>query len=270
MTTTTGAFREAREAVGATLTEGDDDVAMVVEVVRSLAEVDPAAWDALLPPHNPFVEHAFLSLLETSQSAVAETGWQPLHLVVRDEDRLVGAAPCYLKSHSQGEYIFDYAWAEAAMRAGLDYYPKLVVGVPLTPATGPRLLARDDERRPLVWRALVEGLVALTHEADAGGAHVLFSLPEEAAFLEEHGFLRRATHQFHWRNHNYRNFDDFLGALKSQARKQIRKERRAVSEAGLTVELRRGDELSADEWSTLFALYQHTGSRKWGTPYLTR
>lgn len=244
---------------------------MRVEIKEGLSDVDPAAWDALAGEHNPFVEHAFLHLLETSKSATGEEGWLPLHVLVHDDGgQLVGAAPCYLKSHSYGEYIFDWMWAEAAERAGIEYYPKLLVGVPFTPATGPRLLTHPSADRDEVRLALLAGLDALRDETGAHGTHVLFCEDDEAAFCAEHGYFRRATHQFHWRNDGYQSFEQFLGALKSQARKQIRKERRRVVESGLTVELRRGDELDAEEWRTLFRLYQHTGSRKWGSPYLTR
>ncbi len=244
---------------------------MQVRIAEGLSEIDPAEWDALSGEHNPFVEHAFLHLLETSKSACAEEGWLPLHVLLDDDDgRLVGAAPCYLKSHSYGEYIFDWAWAEACERAGVEYFPKLLVGVPFTPATGPRLLVRPGVDKAAVWRGLLDGLDALREETGAQGTHVLFCQDDEAAFCAEHGFFRRATHQFHWRNDGYQSFDTFLEALKSQARKQIKRERRHVVESGLTVELARGDELSDDDWRTLFRLYHSTSGRKWGSPYLTR
>lgn len=244
---------------------------MRVEIREGLGDVDPAAWDALTGAHNPFVEHTFLRLLETSNSASGEAGWLPLHVLVYDYgDRLVGAAPCYLKNHSYGEYIFDWMWAEAAERAGIDYYPKLLVGVPFTPATGPRLLTHPEADTSTVRRTLLLGLDALREETGASGIHILFCEDDEAAFCATQGYFRRATHQFHWRNDGYESFDAFLEALKSQARKQIRRERRLVEESGLSVELRHGDELDPDEWRTLFRLYQHTGSRKWGSPYLTR
>lgn len=243
---------------------------MRVEIREGLAEVAPAAWDALTGEHNPFVEHAFLHLLETSESASGEEGWLPLHVLAFEGERLVGGAPCYLKNHSYGEYIFDWMWAEAAERNGLDYYPKLLVGVPFTPATGPRLLTHPDADTHDVRRALLLGLERLREETGAQGIHILFCEDDEAAFCAEHGYFRRATHQFHWRNAGYSSFEDFLQALKSQARKQIKRERRRVVESGLWVELRRGDELDDEEWRTLFRLYQHTGSRKWGSPYLTR
>ena len=243
---------------------------MEIRVLRALDDVAPERWDALAGEHNPFVEHAFLSLLERSGSVGPGTGWEPVHVVVEEAGELVGAAPCYLKDESYGEYIFDWSWAEAAARAGLPYYPKLVVAVPFTPATGPRLLVREDADRDVVRHALVDGLEALMDEVDAQGLHVLFSLDEEAAFLESRGLVRRATHQFHWRNDGYTSFDSFLDTLRSEPRKQIRKERRKVRESGLCLEVRRGDELSPEEWRCLDRLYRSTSGRKWGSPYLTR
>jgi predicted N-acyltransferase len=241
-----------------------------VKVVDGLDTVDAEAWDALAGDDNPFVEHRFLHLLETSRSACAEEGWLPTHVLVEEAGELVGAAPCYLKDHSYGEYIFDWMWADAANRAGVPYYPKLSVAVPFTPATGPRLLVHPRADRTRVREALISGLDELTRQVDAHGWHVLFCTDEEGDFLEKRGLIRRATHQFHWRNDGYEDFDQFLGALKSSARKQIRRERRKVSDAGVTVELRRGDEVDPDEWDTLFRLYMATGGRKWGTPYLRR
>lgn len=247
---------------------------MEVHALRRLDELAPEEWDALAGGHNPFVEHAFLSLLERSGSVGPGTGWLPLHVVVRDGGALVGAAPCYLKDDSYGEYIFDWSWAEAAARAGLPYYPKLVVGVPFTPATGPRLLVHPEADREAVRHALVDGLESLLGDADAQGLHVLFCLDDEAAFLAERGLIRRATYQFHWRNDGYDSFDgegrSFLSALRSEPRKQIRKERRRVRESGLHLEVRRGDELSPEEWRVLDRLYRSTSDRKWGSPYLTR
>lgn len=248
-----------------------------VWITPAISSVDAAAWDALVGDDNPFVEHAFLWLLETSGSVGASTGWAPAYVLVRRGKRLVGALPSYLRGDSQGEYIFDWAWADAAERAGLTYYPKITVGVPFTPATGPRLLVHPDEasegRRDEVREALLAGLDALVQESGASSVHVLFCLDEEAEFLERRGFSRRATHQFHWRNDGYERFDgegrSFTSALRSQARKQIRKERQRAREGGLSLEWRAGDALSPEEWQRLDALYRHTSGRKWGSPYLT-
>jgi predicted N-acyltransferase len=185
-------------------------------------------------------------------------------VLARQGRRLVGALPAWLKTDSYGEYIFDWGWAQAALRAGIPYYPKLVVGVPFTPATGPRILAADDAARA----ALLSGLRDLRAELGASSIHVLFPLESEAAWLESEGFARRTTHQFHWRNPGYGSFDDFLSALRSEPRKQIKKERRKVQEAGLLIERVRGDRLSDEDWRKLFVIYRSTTDRKWGRPYL--
>lgn len=244
---------------------------MKIETVARIDEIPSADWDALVGENNPFVEHSFLSLLESSNSVGYDSGWDPYHITVRDdENRLIGAAPTYIKTDSYGEYIFDWMWVDVARRLGVDYYPKIVVAVPYTPATGPRLLYHPEANKEQVWSALVLGLQELMEAAHASSIHVLFCLDEEAAFLEKAGLVRRATHQFHWRNNNYRSFDDFLGALRSSNRKQIRKERRRVSEADIDIQLLRGDEAGPDLWGAMYKLYRATGSKKWGTPYLTR
>ena len=247
---------------------------MQVEIQPTLDAVDATEWDALIGDDHPFLEHAFLTLLERSKSVCASAGWAPAHILVRDGQTLIGAAPTYVRGDSYGEYIFDWAWADAAARAGLAYYPKITVAVPFTPATGPRLLVHPDADRDETRRALVAGLNALRDEVDASGVHVLFCLDEEADFLEQHGFSRRATHQFHWRNDGYSGFDSgeksFLSALRASARKQIRKERKLSYSQGLSFEIRRGNELSVEEWDVLFRLYRSTSDRKWGSPYLTK
>lgn len=242
-----------------------------VSALCDLNDVDPVEWDALAGAHNPFVEHAFLRLLETSKSVGPGTGWLPQHIIVRDADagRLVGAAPTYVKTDSYGEYIFDWSWAEAAMAAGVDYYPKIVVGVPFTPATGPRMMIDPSADQDAIGDAMVQGLSALRHEVGASGVHALFVRDHEAGFLHTRGFARRGTHQYHWHNDGYETFADFLDAFKSSARKQIRKERRRVEGAGLDIEVCRGDAVADEVWSTLHRLYLHTYSRKWGRPYLT-
>lgn len=240
-----------------------------VEITTAIDLVASEAWDALAGTDNPFVEHAFLQLLERSGSVGSGTSWAPHHVLAVREGRLAGAAPAYLRGDSYGEYIFDWAWAEAAERAGIRYYPKLLVAVPFTPATGPRLLAHPHEDATEVRRALVAGLTALQSERGASSTHVLFCTDAEASALETLGFHRRATHQFHWRNHGYASFEDFLGAFRSSARKQVRKERRRVAEAGLTIVKKVGREISAEDWQILERLYRTTGNKKWGRPYLT-
>ncbi len=242
---------------------------LVASIVEDLAGVPAAAWDALTGDEHPFVEHAFLRLLESSESVGPGTGWQPRHVLVHDGDRLVGAAPAYRKTDSYGEYIFDWAWADAAARAGLRYYPKLVVGVPFTPATGPRLLSHPETDRDAVLGALLGGLDALETEEAASGLHCLFPLEAEAERLASAGWARRATHQYHWFNDGFRDFDDFLELFRAPARKQIRKERRRLADEALRLELRRGDAVEPEVWASLDALYRSTYDRKWGRPYLT-
>ncbi len=244
-------------------------VEMRIETVSSLATIPAEAWDALTGDDNPFVEHAFLNLLETSGSVGSGTGWMPNHVLAYSGERLVGAAPTYVKSHSYGEYIFDWAWAQAAHRAGIRYYPKITVGVPFTPATGPRLLVHPRADTDAVRRALLAGLRRLQEETGATGIHLLFTLGAEAEFLETQGLARRATHQYHWRNDGYSTFDDFLAALRAPARKQIRRERRRVRDAGLDVEVVGGEHATAADWQTLHRLYISTSELKWGAPYLT-
>lgn len=245
-------------------------VGMRVETVSSLADVPAEEWDALAGDDNPFVEHAFLNLLETSGSVGPGTGWEPQHIVVYSGERLVGSAPTYVKTNSYGEYIFDWAWAQAAHRAGIRYYPKITVGVPFTPATGPRLLTHPEADCDAVRTALVSGLRATQEAAGATGIHTLFTLGDEAEFLERHGLARRTTHQYHWRNDGYETFDDFLAALRSPARKQIKRERRRVVDADIEVEVSSGADMAAVGWQTLYRLYLSTSARKWGEPYLTR
>ncbi len=240
-----------------------------VRAVDGLDEIEPEAWDALAGSTNPFIEHRFLHLLETSDSVGPGTGWLPQHIVVEQDGQLAGAAPAYVKDDSYGEYIFDWSWAEAAAHAGLRYYPKVVVGVPFTPATGSRLLVHPDADLAQVTNALIRGLDALREAADASGIHVLFSTEAETEALADAGFAPRATHQYHWFNDDYDDFDGFLGALRSSPRKQIRKERRKVDCADVQVRLLPGSQTTEKHWDALNALYRSTYARKWGRPYLT-
>jgi uncharacterized protein len=253
-----------------------------IRVLPSLADIPAAAWDACANPgtpsscssalpYNPFISHDFLSSLETSGSSVGRTGWQPQHLVAEDgRGHVLGVTPCYLKSHSRGEYVFDRGWAEAYERAGGDYYPKLQVSVPFTPATGRRLLAAPGHRSHEVETALAQGLVELCRLRDASSAHVTFMPERECHFLAERGFLQRTDQQFHWENAGYATFDDFLGALAARKRKVLKRERRDALANGITVEWLTGSDLTERAWDDFFAFYMDTGSRKWGRPYLTR
>jgi predicted N-acyltransferase len=222
------------------------------------------------PAYNPFVTHDFLACLERSRSATARTGWQPQHLVAERGDEIIGVAPCYLKSHSRGEYVFDHGWAEAYERAGGSYYPKLQVSVPFTPATGRRLLVAQGAHADDARAALAGGLVELCRLRESSSAHVTFLTEPEWRFLGERGFLQRTDQQFHWMNAGYGTFDDFLEALAARKRKAIRRERREALANGITVEWLTGPDLTEAVWDAFFAFYMDTGSRKWGRPYLTR
>jgi uncharacterized protein len=259
--------------------------------VSAVSETPAGAWDACANPavdagcpaagaahslvqeipHNPFLSHAFLSALETSKSVGARAGWQVQHLLVQTADgTLVAAAPCYLKSHSRGEYVFDQGWAEAYAHAGGNYYPKLQVAVPFTPATGRRLLVRPGPNASAARQALVGGLVELCRIDGASGVHITFATEAEYRFLGELGFLQRTDQQFHWENAGYGSFDDFLAALASRKRKTIRRERQDALQNGIDVQWLTGSDLTEDVWDHFFAFYMETGSRKWGRPYLTR
>jgi uncharacterized protein len=244
----------------------------------SLNRLDPLASPGIAshscsnskPSYNPFVSHAFFSAVEESKSACARTGWGPRHLLARLDGAIAGIAPCYLKSHSQGEYVFDRGWADAYERAGGRYYPKLQASVPFTPATGPRLLIRNGVDRERISTALASGLVALCGVTKASSVHVTFAREAEAKYLAGHGFLQRTDQQFHWHNQGYNSFDDFLGSLNSRHRKAIKRERRDAVASGITIHALTGSDITEDAWDAFFAFYMETGSRKWGRPYLTR
>jgi uncharacterized protein len=221
-------------------------------------------------PYNPFVSHAFFSALEASKSAWARTGWGPRHLLAKRDGKIAGIVPCYLKSHSQGEYVFDRGWADAYERAGGQYYPKLQASVPFTPATGPRLLIANDTDKERIATALAGGLVGLCDATSASSVHVTFAREAEWKFLAEYGFLQRTDQQFHWHNQDYRGFEDFLATLNSRHRKAIKRERRDALASGITIHALTGSDITEDAWDAFFAFYMETGSRKWGRPYLTR
>ncbi|MEZ4255746.1 MAG: GNAT family N-acetyltransferase [Polyangiales bacterium] len=243
---------------------------MRVAVLSSLDEVAPEAWDALAGDDDPFVEHAFLSALERSGAVGAEAGWVPMHVTVWDDSELVGALPLYLKDHSYGEFIFDWAWADASSRLGAPYYPKLVSMVPLTPATGRRLLVReDDPRRADIVRTLRAGCLELAERTRASSVHILFTTDGEAAALAEDGPLfRRLSSQFHWHNRGYADFDAFLAEFRANVRKQTRRERSAVAASGLRIETKTGAELDERAWEALHRFYVNTCWRKGSPEYL--
>jgi predicted N-acyltransferase len=275
------------------------DSPLQLRVVSAISEVGAAAWDACANPrapaaaeaceqfplasaevqagpqehpYNPFISYDFLYSLEASGSAVARAGWQPQHLVAERAGGggVLGAVPCYLKSHSRGEYVFDRGWAEAYERAGGSYYPKLQVSVPFTPASGRRLLVLPGPQAEQVCAGLTAGLIELCRRHEASSVHVTFMPERECEFLRERGFLHRTDQQFHWENAAYPSFDAFLAALSARKRKTIRRERRDALAHGITVHWLTGRDLTEDVWDHFFTFYMETGSRKWGRPYLTR
>ena len=248
-----------------------DDEGGRAQVVGSIRDIDAAAWDLCAGTDNPFIRHAFLSALEESGAVAPETGWLPQHLLVAETGGgLCAAMPCYLKSHSLGEYVFDQGWAEAYEAAGGRYYPKLQVAVPFTPVTGPRLLVRPDTARADLAATLLAAGTSLMARRGASSLHLTFLPEDEAAQAAAAGFLLRTDQQFHWHNRGYRHFDDFLADLSSRKRKQIGRERRMVRDAGLGIEIREGADIREADWDAFFAFYTDTGMRKWGRPYLNR
>ena len=244
---------------------------VTLKIISRVSEVSAADWDACAGPDNPFVSHAFLSALEDSGSAVEDEGWGPQHLVLEDDDgQLIAAVPAYIKSHSQGEYVFDHGLAHAFENAGGKYYPKLVVGVPFSPVPGPRLLIRPDADKERITGVLAAGLIELCDMHDASSVHVNFLPEDQWTALAEHGFLQRQGQQFHWQNDGYETFDDFLGALSSRKRKNIRKERAAVAATGVTIRALHGDDLKPEHWDAFYGFYRDTTDRKWGWDYLKR
>ncbi len=251
---------------------------MRILIRRSISEVAPEAWDRCADPDaqadgarplDPFTAHRFLSALEESGSVGPGTGWEPFHLEARRGDEIIAVAPMYAKAHSRGEYIFDFAWAEAYARAGGAYYPKLQIAVPFTPVTGRRFLVRrgfEAEGRA----ALVAGAVRAAAESGLSSLHVTFCTQGEAEAGQAMGLLHRIGQQYHWHNEGYGDFDDFLAALSSRKRKAIRKERARARGFGGTIHMLTGNEILPAHWEAFWAFYQDTGARKWGRPYLTR
>jgi len=241
-----------------------------IRVLSSLASVDAAEWDTLTGDDDPFVEHAFLSLLEQSGSVGRGSGWEPTHITAWRGKRLIGALPIYLKTHSYGEYIFDWGWADAAARLGVRYYPKLVSMVPVTPVTGRRILYAPDEDPMPIVRRLIDGCLDLADSAGMSSIHLLFLNCEEQGWVARDGRLvSRLSFQFHWRNESYESFDEFVDGFRSSMRKKLKKERRIAAEGDAKIEVLKGADLSNDDWRTLERLYRGTCGRKGSHPYLT-
>lgn len=251
--------------------DGPDD-SLTLKAVASIATVPAAAWDACAGADNPFVRHAFLSALEDSGSVDGDAGWLPRHLVLEDaEGAALACAPLYVKSHSYGEYVFDWAWANAYTQAGGRYYPKLQCAVPFTPATGPRLLVRPDAPDPARLReALVGGMVNLAERSGCSSVHITFPTETESQAMADMGLLIRMGVQYHWENPGYDSFEDFLATLSSRKRKDIRKERSRAQTSGVRLHTLTGDDIKPRHWDAFYRFYRATSDRKWGTPYLTR
>ncbi|MDE2135072.1 MAG: N-acetyltransferase [Alphaproteobacteria bacterium] len=239
------------------------------------AEIGAARWNACANPGggadpHPFTRYEFFVALEESGSAATDTGWRPLHLVVERDSGIEGILPLYLKSHSLGEFVFDHVWADALMRAGGSYYPKLQAGVPFTPVTGRRLLVAAEADEAATRTALLAAGEATVKELKTSSLHITFLTEQEWREAGEFGYLQRTDRQFHWENRGYANFDEFLGDLSSSKRKNLRKERSSVREAGVEFDWLTGRDISEAHWDAFFDFYMDTGGRKWGTPYLTR
>ena len=245
-----------------------------IRIASSLNDVDPELWNACAGQQNPFVQYNFLSALEDSGSACAETGWASQHLIVEssDHDKYLGVAPVYLKSHSYGEYVFDWGWADAYERAGGKYFPKLLCGVPFTPVTGPRLMVSPtaEKHKDGIRTALIAGMLQIAEQLNLSSVHVNFSKKDEWKLIGENGFLQRQGQQFHWENKGYKNFDEFLTDLSSRKRKNIRKERSNVEVAGLNIQTLTGGEITEAHWDVFYDFYRNTSDRKWGYAYLNR
>ncbi len=265
---------------------------LTVRVATSLKAVPAGAWNACANPHaladaisasatpsdapaldrdNPFVSHEFLMALEDSRCIGGRTGWSPAYLLVEDEaGQPLAAAPSFLKSHSQGEYVFDHGWADAYERAGGRYYPKLLVAAPFTPATGPRLLVADGPRADEARAALIDGLEALRGQTQSSSVHVTFAQEPDIAALQQAGYIERNDLQFHWQNEAFGSYDDFLATLASRKRKALKRERREALSAGISIDVLSGNDLTEAVWDDFFSFYEDTGARKWGRPYLNR
>lgn len=252
-----------------------------LRVVRSMRSIDAEQWDACANPvangqnknipYDPFVSHAFLLALEESQSATIDTGWAPYHLVMEDEPKhYAGVVPGYVKSHSRGEFVFDWSWADAFERAGGNYYPKYQVAVPFTPVPGRRLLVPPREDQLEIERSLLSGCVQVADQLKLSSVHVTFPNRSQWERMGQIGFMQRIDQQFHWQNKGYGTFDDFLSTLSSKKRKNIKRERRTTIDHNINVEILTGDLIKEEHWDAFFSFYMDTGSRKWGSPYLKR
>lgn len=247
---------------------GTDTVS--VEVRDTLSDISAASWNALTESDNPFTRYEFLHALETTGCLGEKKGWFPRYFLVFEQEDLIAACPTYVKTNSYGEFVFDWAWADAYERNGLPYYPKLISAIPYTPATGNRLLIRQDQNQAALITALQRTIINFCEEQSYSGMHWLFVTPQEHELLEKDGLMTRMDCQYHWHNRDYESFDDFLAGCTSKRRKTIRRERRHVTDAKIRLETRLGSTLSKDEWRYVHQFYTSTFDQKWGTASLTR
>ena len=246
---------------------------MHVEVHKKLADINESNWNQLVPDNHPFLSHQFLSGLEQTNCVCSASGWEPMHIAIYssdDKSQLLGAMPCYLKYNSYGEYIFDWAWANAYHQAGLDYYPKLLNAVPFTPVTGNRWLIDNTANKNKVESLLFDTLLGLAIENKASSIHSLFLYEDHCQQLTEHDFIKRLSNQFHWNNNKYLNFKDFLSELSSKKRKNINRERRRISESGVHYQWKNGANISDTDWQTMYRFYQHTIYQYGAQAYLNK
>lgn len=252
-----------------------------IRAVGEIKDISAADWNGCANPGlahpdcgiaiDPFTSYAFLRALEESGSVVAQTGWAPYHLVLENDGKeMLGVVPMYLKSHSQGEYVFDHNWADAFHRAGGKYYPKLLISIPFTPAMGRRLLCRDVENYREIEHLLLAGCMQIAEKLAVSSLHITFAVKEQWDLMGELGLLQRTHKQFHWQNRGYHTFDEFLADLSSKKRKNIKRERKGAIENDIQIECLTGSDIKEEHWDAFHTFYVDTGNRKWGTPYLTR
>ena len=249
----------------------DGNGSYIARIVENISDISAKDWDTLAGNTNPFVSHAFLSAIEETGCATQQTGWLPHHLIIEDEsNKIIAASPLYIKSHSQGEYVFDHGWAHAWEQAGGSYYPKMQVSIPFSPITGPRLLTNDQDLTGTSKLSLIKALETVCLKLNLSSVHVTFSTEDEWDLMGQSGWIQRIGRQYHWHNRDYSTFDDFLNELTSRKRKAIRKERRTIVDQNLVVRPYVGGDIQASHWDSFYRFYIDTYDRKWGYPYLTR
>ncbi|MFT6958518.1 MAG: putative N-acyltransferase [Halieaceae bacterium] len=242
-----------------------------VEFTSSLGQVDASEWDEITGEDYPFLRHQFLLGLETTGCTTADSGWQPCHLIIRSDNRAVAVMPLYLKSHSYGEYVFDWSWADAWQRSNLQYYPKLITAIPFTPATGPRLCIGSDQDQKALTLVALEAIKKFAGQQDISSWHLLFPTPAVSNMVCTLGLHQRIATQFHWFNEGFESFDDFLATFSSRKRKSLRRERSRVREQGLRLQVFEGEQISPELWLQFYRFYQLTYAKRSGHGgYLTR